>query len=66
MFKDGIMVDPEKIEVIRDLARLTSVTEIWSFIGLACYYRLFVERRFLTAAPSTQLTCLDVPFEWSN
>ena len=33
------MVDPKKIEVVRDWVRPASVTEIWSFLGLACYYR---------------------------
>ncbi|XP_059281380.1 uncharacterized protein LOC132035078 [Lycium ferocissimum] len=32
--KDGIMVDPKKIEAVRDWARPTSVTEIRSFLGL--------------------------------
>ncbi|XP_059315826.1 uncharacterized mitochondrial protein AtMg00860-like [Lycium ferocissimum] len=36
--KDGIMVDPKKIEAVRDWTRPTSVTEIRSFMGLASYY----------------------------
>ena len=32
------MVDPKKIEVVRDWVIPASVTEIWSFLGLAGYY----------------------------
>ena len=37
--KEGIMVDPKKIEAVRDTVRPASVTEIRSFLGLAGYYR---------------------------
>ena len=37
--RDGISVDPKKVEVIQNWPRPTSVTEIRSFLGLASYYR---------------------------
>ena len=37
--KEGIMGDTKKIEALRDWVRPASVTEIWSFLGLAGYYR---------------------------
>ncbi|XP_047260405.1 uncharacterized protein LOC124893447, partial [Capsicum annuum] len=40
--KMGIIVDPTKISMILDWARIVSPTEIRSFIGLAGYYRHFV------------------------
>lgn len=43
MSKKGIIVDPTKIEAIRGWARHTSVVEVKSFVGLAEYYRQFVE-----------------------
>ena len=64
--KDDIMVDPAKIEAIRDWASPTSVTEIRIFVGLAVYYRRFVERFSSTTAPLTRLTRRDVPFVWSE
>ena len=33
--KDGIQVDPKKIEAILDWPRPTTVTEVRSFLGLA-------------------------------
>ncbi|XP_055800328.1 uncharacterized protein LOC129869714 [Solanum dulcamara] len=41
--KDDIMVDPVKIEAIRDWARPTSTTDIRSFIGLVDYYKCIIE-----------------------
>ncbi|XP_049406129.1 uncharacterized protein LOC125869726 [Solanum stenotomum] len=64
--KEGIRVDPTKIEAIRDWHRPTSVTKIRSFVGLAGYYRRFVEGFSTIATPLTRLTRVDVPFVWSD
>ncbi|XP_070040552.1 uncharacterized protein [Nicotiana tomentosiformis] len=40
---EGIKVDPKKIEAVQSCPRLTSATEIRSFLGLSGYYRRFVE-----------------------
>ncbi|XP_015161080.1 uncharacterized protein [Solanum tuberosum] len=64
--KDDIRVVPAKIEPIRDWARPTSMTEIRSFVGLAGYYRLFVEGFSTIAAPLIRLTRQDVSFVWSE
>ena len=41
--KEGISVDPAKIEAIKDWPRPTNVTEVRSFLGLAGYYWRFVK-----------------------
>ena len=41
--KDGITVDPTKIEAVSRWSTPTSVTEIRSFLGLAGYYKRFFE-----------------------
>ncbi|XP_049383055.1 uncharacterized protein LOC125847489 [Solanum stenotomum] len=64
--KEGIKVDPAKIEVIRDWDRPTSDTEVRNFFGLVSYYRWFVEGFSTTADHLTQLTRQDVPFVWSE
>ncbi|XP_060183035.1 uncharacterized protein LOC132612990 [Lycium barbarum] len=53
---DGIIVDLKKIEAFQDWIRPASVTEVQSFIGLAGYYRHFVERFLSIASPLTKLT----------
>ena len=40
--KDGVMVDPSKIETVRNWVRPTNVSEIGSFVGLPSYYRRIV------------------------
>ena len=43
IYKDGIAVDPNKIEAVINWDRPTNVSEVRSFMGLAGYYSRFVE-----------------------
>ena len=52
----GIAIDHSKVEAIQDWQRPTNVFEVKSFLGLARYYRRFVEDFFGIAAPMTRLT----------
>ena len=58
-------MDPKKIEVVQDWKKLTTVTEIKSFLGLVDYYRQFVENFSKIATPLTKLTQKNVKFVWS-
>ncbi|MCI63609.1 retrotransposon protein, partial [Trifolium medium] len=40
---EGIAVDPAKVDVVLQWSTPESVTEIMSFLGLAGYYRRFIE-----------------------
>lgn len=53
---DGIQVDAQKIEAVKNWPRATSPTEIRSFLGLSGYYRRFVEGFSSIASPLTRLT----------
>ena len=64
--REGLAVDPSKIEVVIDWLPPTSVTEIRSFLGLADYYRKFIHDFSRIATPLTQLTKKGVPFVWST
>lgn len=63
---DGIRCNPEKISAVRDWPTPTSVTEMRSFIGIASYYRRFIENFSNVAYPLTRLTQKDRKFEWSE
>ena len=62
----GVSVDPEKVEVVMSWERLKSVFEIRSFMGLAGYYRRFIEDFSRIAAPMTRLTRKEVKFDWDD
>ena len=57
-------VDPEKVKVVMSWERPKSVFEIRSFLGLAGYYRRFIEDFSRIAAPMTRLTRNEVKFDW--
>jgi len=62
----GIAVDPAKIETVVKWERPQTVTEVQSFLGLAEYYRRFVEGFSKMVSPLTQLTRKDQPFSWTD
>ncbi|RVW78377.1 Transposon Ty3-G Gag-Pol polyprotein [Vitis vinifera] len=63
---DGISVDPGKVDAVANWRRPSTVTEIRSFLGLAGYYRRFIEGFSKIALPLTKLTQKGVKFEWSD
>ncbi|KAJ8750473.1 hypothetical protein K2173_015616 [Erythroxylum novogranatense] len=63
--KEGIQVDPQKVEVVSNWPRPTNVTEIRSFLGMAGYYRRFVKDFSKIAAPR-RVNPKQVRFEWDD
>ncbi|GJR68808.1 putative reverse transcriptase domain-containing protein [Tanacetum coccineum] len=62
----GIHVDPAKIKSVKDLASPKTPTEIRQFLGLAGYYRRFIEGFSKISKPMTKLTHKKVTFEWGD
>ncbi|GJU15065.1 putative reverse transcriptase domain-containing protein [Tanacetum coccineum] len=61
-----IQVDPAKIKSIKDWASPKSPTEIRQFLGLAGYYRRFIEGFSKIAKPMTKLTQKKVKYVWGD
>ena len=59
---DGIGVDPEKISTIQDWPQPQCVTQMRCFLGLASYYRRFIEGFGKIAAPLTKMLENNRPF----
>ena len=63
---EGIEPLPEKLEAVRKMPPPTTPKEVRQFLGLVGYYRKFVPKFADIARPLTNLTKLDVPYEWTN
>ncbi|GJX75006.1 reverse transcriptase domain-containing protein [Tanacetum coccineum] len=62
----GIHVDPAKIEAVKNWASPTTPSEIRQFLGLAGYYRRFIEGFSKIAKPMTELTQKNQKFDWGE
>ncbi|GJU18202.1 putative ribonuclease H-like domain-containing protein [Tanacetum coccineum] len=62
----GIHVDLAMIEYIKDWASPKTLIEIRQFLGLAGYYRRFIEEFSKIAKSMTKLTQKGVKFDWGN
>nr|GEU95869.1 reverse transcriptase domain-containing protein [Tanacetum cinerariifolium] len=63
---EGIHVDSAKIESIKDWVSPKTPTEIHQFLGLAGYYRRFIEGFSKIAKPMTKLTQKSLKFDWTE
>ncbi|XP_027174488.1 uncharacterized protein LOC113774122 [Coffea eugenioides] len=64
--KDGIFVDPVKVEAVFDWKQPETPTEVRSFLGLAGYYCRFIKDFSKLAGPLTDLTKKHGQFFWSS
>ena len=62
---EGIEPLPEKLEAVRKMPPPTTPKEVRQFLGLVGYYRKFVPKFADIARPLTNLTKLDIPYEWT-
>ncbi|GBG69602.1 hypothetical protein CBR_g4432 [Chara braunii] len=63
---EGLKPDDVKVASIRDWPRPQSMTEMRSFLGMTGHYCNFVKNYSIVAAPLTDLTRLDTPWEWTD
>jgi hypothetical protein len=64
--KGGISVDPSKVQDVLSWNVPTSVGDIQTFLGLAGYYRRFIEGFSKISKPITELLKKDKKFEWTS
>jgi hypothetical protein len=62
----GISVDDSKFSIIRDFPVPTTPKKVRSFLGLANYYRRFVNKFSQISAPLRTLLKADAKFEWTK
>ena len=60
----GVEVDLENIEAVKNCPRPLTLTDIQSFLGSDNYYRRFIEGFSSIVAPLTALTKKKVKFDW--
>lgn len=63
--RDGVHVDPRKVRAIKDWPVPLTVTEVKGFLGLATYFRKFLDHFATLAHPLHQLCRKDVPYIWT-
>ena len=62
---EGIFVDPKKIEAIMNWPTPRNVIDVRSFMGLAGYYKRFIEGFSKVSHPVTSLQKKGIKFEWT-
>jgi LPS O-antigen subunit length determinant protein (WzzB/FepE family) len=63
---EGIVVDLSKVESVTKWEQPLNVTDVRSFLGMAQYYRRFIENFSKIAKPVTELLNNNTKFEWSE
>ena len=64
--ENGILPEPTKLDAVNKFPVPKNVKGIQSFIGLAGYYRRFIDNFSKIARPLTKLTKKDEKFSWST
>jgi hypothetical protein len=65
ILEEGVVVNPEKIKENMDWLAPQNVTKVRSFMGLARYYRMFINRFFKISHPITSMHRKGMKFVWS-
>ena len=63
---EGIHASPDKVRAIIEWPKLKDIHDLWSFLGLASYYRKFIRGFSEIARSLTWLTRKGAKWEWSE
>ena len=63
---DGIRMNAAKVRAVTEWPQPTNVSEVRGFLGLAGYYRRFIQHFAAKAAPLTQLTRKSQRWQWTT
>ena len=63
--KQGVTMDPEKVQAVQEWPRPTNTTEVKRYLGLCSYYRRFIKGFADIAQPLHQCTEKMQPFNWT-
>src|ERR1041385_5915703 len=64
--REGVVVDPCKVSTVTEWETPTTVGDIRNFLGLAVYYRRFIENFSKIAKPMSELLKKENKFDWSE
>ena len=62
---EELLPNPKKVSAVADFPTPTSATQVRQFVGLASYYRRFIEGFARIAGPLHQLTKQNADFKWT-
>ena len=64
--KNGVEVDPEKTRIVSEFPVPRKQKHVRSFLGMANYYRRFIQNFSKIASPLYALLKKDIPFKWTE
>ena len=64
--RDGIKMDPEKVNAILKWPKPMNVKQVCAFLGLGNFYRLFIKDYTIISRPMVNFTCKNIIFNFSD
>src|SRR6185437_12050999 len=64
--RNGLRVDPQKVQAISEWPSPANLKEVQQFMGLTNYLRKFIPRYAQICTPITNLMRKEIPFVWTD